>query len=641
MEFGVLGPLGIVKDGRNFVPTAPKPRQVASLLMLRRNSIVQISELIDELWEDSPPNSAMTTLQTYIYKLRRSLAECGAQQALATRPCGYLLTVPDQAFDLHRFEARAAAGRKALEQGDPDGAARTLRQALDEWRGPALVDVTPGKLLSAYATRLEELRLRARELRIEADLALGRHRELVSELKSLALTHPLDEQLHAALMTALHRSSRRYEALEVYQTLRANMVEELGLEPGRSLRELQQSLLAEPAAPTTGSELTGTLERRAVVVAAPTEAPAAPAPTTPSWTPAQLPPDVRDFTGREEILAGAVAHLTLPAEAAAARTVVIGGMPGTGKTALAIRLGHQVRSDFPDGQLYAELRASTRHPRPVSDVLAMFLRSLGIAATHLPDSTEERASLLRSLTAGRRLLFVLDDVARTDLRHLLPGEPQCGVVVASRRRVHSLPGAHRVGLDVLERSDAVQLLTHMAGTERVRHAPQAAAALVDLAAGRLPLAVRGIGARLASSPGVSVAAMVDHLSRSPRIFEQLRTGDLDVQAALDSAYEGFSRDEQASLRLLSMLPSTEFTAETAAELLGWDVTVVETVLTSLVDSYFLRVQTGDGGRLCYTFPNPVLIYAEEHVRHALSRDRQARTRQPAGRHLHPRVPPAA
>ncbi|MDX2297298.1 MULTISPECIES: AfsR/SARP family transcriptional regulator [Streptomyces] len=232
------------------MPTAPKPRQVISLLMLRHNTVVQASELIDELWPEFPPPSAVTTLQTYIYKFRKLLLKQGLGNLLQTQPGGYSLTIPSSSLDVSRFESRAEEGQELLQRGDSAGALACFEQALAVWRGPALADVETGGRLFSYVTRLEELRFRILELRIEADLEHGRHRELISELKALVLAHPLHEHLHGLLMVALHRSGRRHEALEVYQSLRQKMIDELGLEPGKELARLQHTLLSDsPADP--------------------------------------------------------------------------------------------------------------------------------------------------------------------------------------------------------------------------------------------------------------------------------------------------------------------------------------------------------------------------------------------------------
>lgn len=620
MEFRVLGPIEILENGRNIAPTAPKPRQVISLLMLRRNGMVRTTEFIDELWENGPPASAMTTLQTYIYKLRKIFVEHGAGDVLSTRPGGYLLTVPDSSIDLARFEQAAGEGQALLEAGHPARAADVLAGALARWRGPALVDVVPGGLLSSYVTALEESRSRTLELRIEADLQLGRHRELISELKSLILTHPLHEHRHASLMIALYRSGRRHEALEVYRVLRHNMIEELGLEPGRELTQLHQALLS-------GATLDPPLERRQLAVPPPREGIEITSPARPragAASPAQLPADVADFTARtaviEEIMAGFAVADDSGASRTATRMAIIAGMPGVGKTTLAIHLAHKLRPQFEDGQLYVELRASTGMPVDVDEALHGMLQALGVPESQIPDEVEERSKLFRSATAGRHLLVVIDDVSSlADVRRLLPGDPQCAVIITSCRRLHGLAGARNVDLDVMEHGEAIELLARMIGNARVRQEWQAADKLVQLA-GQLPFALRCISSRLATMRGLSLAGLAEHLTRSRQMLDELWLGELDVRSRYDRSYDGLSRMEQGMFRFLSMLPTTEFTAEVAAGLLGWEIMTVERALERFVDNFLIRIVRCDSGEICYAFPKLTWIYARERLTSALAGD---------------------
>ncbi|GDY30383.1 AfsR/SARP family transcriptional regulator [Gandjariella thermophila] len=246
-EFRLLGPLEIVRDGREVTPTAPKLCVVAALLVLRRNRLVQTSEFVDELWGEDPPSSAIPTVHTYIYKLRKLLDGSGAGSAddlVHTCLNGYSARIPAEQVDVHRFEHLAEQGRTALMRGEAEHAARCCAGALRLWRGPALAGLPAGQRLSAHVVRLGEALLRIRETRIEAELRLGHHREVVSELVELTRAHTFHEGLARQLMIALYRCGRRGEALAEYQRFRALMADELGLEPSPSLRRLQQSLLA-------------------------------------------------------------------------------------------------------------------------------------------------------------------------------------------------------------------------------------------------------------------------------------------------------------------------------------------------------------------------------------------------------------
>lgn len=265
MEIAVLGPLTARLGQTSVVPSAAKPRQVLALLALNSGREVGIRALADELWGDRPPRSADATLQTYVKQLRRLIAAAlgpdpgrGPRDVLIRRHNGYVLDAPPDSTDAARFEQLARRGRSALETGDPGAASEQLAQALLLWRGPALADVTPGRMLGAEVLRLEELRLTALEDRIAADLRLGRHDMLLGELTGLTARFPLHERLHGQLMVALCRSGRTWQALEVYGRLRAAFVEDLGLEPSPQLKRLHQAVLAgDPALDSTAGPMAG------------------------------------------------------------------------------------------------------------------------------------------------------------------------------------------------------------------------------------------------------------------------------------------------------------------------------------------------------------------------------------------------
>ncbi|MFF9042113.1 BTAD domain-containing putative transcriptional regulator [Streptomyces sp. NPDC014892] len=250
MKIQVLGPLGAEVNGGSIVPTAGKPRQILSLLALYPGRVVPVQTLLEELWGTRPPHSALTTLQTYILQLRRRLgtamgpsAPAGAKDVLATRHGGYLLQVPEQSVDVHAYECLVAEGRAAFEAGDNEVSADRYRRALDLWNGPALVDVRLGSILEIEVLRMEESRLVAVERRIDADLRLGRHCELLAELTELTARHPHHEGLHSQAIVALYRSGRQGSALEAYRRLRLRLIEELGVEPSPQLQRLHQAML--------------------------------------------------------------------------------------------------------------------------------------------------------------------------------------------------------------------------------------------------------------------------------------------------------------------------------------------------------------------------------------------------------------
>lgn len=250
MEFSVLGPLRMCEQGKSYTPTAPKQRQLLALLLLNANQVVSTATCIEELWEDAPPNSALSTLQSYILQLRRSLRRVpwigslqAARRILETRDGGYLLAVRSDELDTNLFASLVREGRMALHHDDAL-ASDCLSQALRVWQGSGLSDVQWGPVIRAHLVGLEEERMSVHEQRISADLRLGRHQELLGELSGLTMKHPTHEHLHAQFMLALYRTGRRTQALEVLQRLRKVLNDELGLEPSHRMRRLHQAILA-------------------------------------------------------------------------------------------------------------------------------------------------------------------------------------------------------------------------------------------------------------------------------------------------------------------------------------------------------------------------------------------------------------
>ncbi|MER5474917.1 AfsR/SARP family transcriptional regulator [Streptomyces sp. NPDC002935] len=249
MKIQVLGPLSAAVNGMSIVPTAGKPRQILALLALYPGRVVPVPTLMEEIWGTDLPQSALTTLQTYILQLRRRLgtamgpgAPGAAKDVLATRHGGYLLQIPGEAVDVREYERLVTQGQQAHDEDEQ--AAGAYRAALDLWQGPALVDVRVGPILSIEVMRLEESRLVTRERRIDADLRLGRHVEVIAELTDLIARHPQHEGLHSQAMVALYRSGRQAAALGVYQRLRSRLIEELGVEPAPQLQRLHHAMLA-------------------------------------------------------------------------------------------------------------------------------------------------------------------------------------------------------------------------------------------------------------------------------------------------------------------------------------------------------------------------------------------------------------
>jgi len=255
IEINVLGPLEVAVSGMSIVPTASKPSQLLAILALNAGRVVTVNSLTDEVWASNPPRSVVPTLHTYILKLRRNLdmaladhSDLTSKDILITRRAGYLLNVEPTAVDAIRYERLSSAGRQAVNEGDHERASRTLAEALRLWRGPALADVPVGPQLAIEALRLDENRLGDLHLRIEADLKLGRHHQLLGELATLCVRHPMLENFCVQHMIALYRSGRQSQALAAYRRLRDEMVEQLGVEPSPRVRQLHHAILSGRAA---------------------------------------------------------------------------------------------------------------------------------------------------------------------------------------------------------------------------------------------------------------------------------------------------------------------------------------------------------------------------------------------------------
>lgn len=576
-EFRLLGPLEVRQNGQVVPVRAGKHRALLASLLLRSNRVVQVGELVEALWGDYPPARIKGTLQTYVMRLRQVLGE---PSPIHTTPEGYLLAVPANRIDVHRFTTGAARARQAVQDGDLVGAKAAYAETMGLWRGPALADVPSEALLRDEVPRLTELMMRLHEERTEVELALGNHEQLVPVLRGLTNDHPLRERFWSQLMLALYRSSRQAEALEVFRQVDRMLDEQLGIDPSEDLRAMHQSILVgDPrlAAPQVEPEPVGEPADTAV--------------------PAQLPGDLVDFVGRTALV-DRITRLLAPGDLGTAVPIVtLSGGPGIGKTALAVHVAHRLRARFPDGQLYVDLRGyGLGPPTATVDVLSRFLRALGVPPEQIPLEVDEQSSMFRSLLTGRRMLLVLDNASAPDqVRPLLPGASSCPVLVTSRddlRGLIAMNGARRVPLDVLEPAESVRLLGGVIGAAATEAEPAAVEELVARCA-HLPLALRVAAANLASRPGRSVA---EYLAELP--------GD-EPLAAVDLAYGALTADRQRLFRLLSLVPGPDFTADAAANVGDIEVAEASALLADLAATNLL--QRPVPGR--YQFHDELMLFA--------------------------------
>ncbi|TMR97905.1 AfsR/SARP family transcriptional regulator [Nonomuraea basaltis] len=624
-NFGILGPLRVRTPDQNVRIAGKKPRLLLASLLLEANQVVGSDVLIEVLWPANPPSSALANLRTYVSSLRGPVGEAGAR--IVAQPSGYAVELGTEQFDVLLFEDLVVRARAAGRTGE---AAGHLRDALALWRGNPLNDLPASPLWDGRLRSLTQERLSAAEELVATKMAREEYTAAIDDLRTLIGEHPYREDLWQQLILALHRGGRRAEALHAYTTIRQQLVDELGVEPGQDLRDAHAAVLADEPPPDP-------------VETAPAQLGAAPAPSPPGLpqslpvpapgepvrgravpVPHQLPADVPDFTGRDE----AVATLTRALSPAQARLdgppsiAVVVGPPGVGKSALAVHCAHAVRAGYPEGQLHLCLDGTGPAPADPGDLLAEALRALGVGEAALPVSVHERATLYRSLLAERPMLVFLDDAAdAAQVRHLLPGNG-CAVVVTSRRRITELPGALLLELDVLSPAESEELLGRIAGAERVAAEREAALAILA-SCGYLPLAVRVAGARLAGRPGWSLRVLQQRLADDASRLDELRAGDLEVRASFDLSYRRLPGDAAQAFRTLGLLgPGT---------VPGWVADAVldrhrsDAVVDTLVDVSLLRlVGTDPLGQPRYRLHDLVRCTAREKAGGEV--ERQALTR---------------
>ncbi|WP_234436365.1 AfsR/SARP family transcriptional regulator [Streptomyces sp. NRRL S-813] len=587
LRFAVLGPVRAWRGGREVDLGSRQQRLVLAVLLLRRGHLVTVDEFIDAVWGARPPAAAVSVLRTYVSRLRKVLEPWRgvgeSPKVIVSAADGYLAQVPDEALDLGMFEQRVARAKKLHAIGEVSAAADLLHVALEEWHETPLAGL-PGPFAHAERTRLNERRLSILEARLDSDVQLGRHSEVIAELRALVGEHPLREGLCQLLMLALYRSGRQAEALACYRRTRRVLVTELGIEPSTPLRELHGRILAADASlnPSMAS-------RRQE--GSPAHTRVSPPSATPV-RPAQLPADLPTFTGRISELDQARALLS--AEGRPPSLVVIGGMAGIGKTTLAVHWAHEIADQFPDGQLFINLRGfdPVHSVMPPGEAVRIFLDALGVPPQRIPCRLDAQAALYRSLLADRRVLIVLDNARDVEqIRHLLPGSPGCLVIVTSRNQLTGLiagDGAHAVTLHQLTPADARTLLIRRLGAERVAAQPQAVDEIIERC-GRLPLALAIVAARAAIRPRFPLSAIADDLRESHGSLDAFSSGELntDVRAVFSWSYEALSAPAAWLFRLLGLHPGKDISVPAAAALAGLPLRETRGLLAELTRAHLL------------------------------------------------------
>ncbi|WP_155372869.1 AfsR/SARP family transcriptional regulator [Catellatospora vulcania] len=567
--FSVLGSIRVVRAGVELHPGARQQRLVLALLLARAGAPVSLAELVELLWDEQAPASAANVVHRHVGALRRLL-----EPGLPTRSAGrhivrelstYRLRVDEQSLDLLKFRSLSRLASRSVQDGDPESALRHCLDALRLWRGRCAAGLEPASRRHPAFLAVEAER--AGVVREAADAAerCGRLSEVLAPLRQAAEQHPLDESLQSRLLLALAADGRQAEAVEMYRVVRRRLGDELGVEPGEELRQAYDRLLHQRTRPA-GPESPSPLPR-----------------------PAQLPPDLPSFSGRDDLLADARVAVARPGGSA---VLAVDGMPGVGKTALAVRLAHEFAAGYPDGQLYVDLRGYGREPAmSPAEALRGFLGSLGVPRQGIPAELHAQAGMYRSRLAGRRLLIVLDNCRDAEqVRHLLPGGPGCLTIVTSRSRLTALQttaGAHPLPVGLPSAGEARTMLSGMLGAGRVSADTAAVDAIVD-GCGRLPLALAVVAARAASLPHPPPAQLAAELAPPGRLdgFD----GDdpwTGLRAVFSWSYQALSSPAARLFRLLPLHPGPDISIPAAAALAGVALRTGRTLIGELSRAHLI------------------------------------------------------
>ncbi|MEU0968970.1 BTAD domain-containing putative transcriptional regulator [Streptomyces sp. NPDC005917] len=590
----MLGPVRAWRGGTELVLGPPKERALLALLLTEAGHPVAVHEIIDALWGQDPPDSAVNVVQRHIGALRRliepDLPARSESRWLVRGSGGYRLEADPDSLDLLRFRDLRRQADQAAQDGQPATATELLIEALALWRGPAASGIAAEVRSHPAFTALDAEHLAAvkaaAELALEAGPGLGAR--ILVTLRQAAAQHPLDEGLQARLILVLAATGHQAEALDVHRTVRTRLADELGVQPGPELQAAQQRVLGRtPTARTPTASGPADPGEGAAAAARPA--------TVVTVRPAQLPVDLAAFTGRRSELARVRA--LLPATDEPASTVVIsaiGGMAGVGKTTLAVHWAHSVAGRFPDGQLYVNLRGF--HPTgsimSAAEAIRSFLDAFGVPAQRIPAGLDAQAALYRSLLADRRVLIVLDNARDSEhVRPLLPGAPGCMVVVTSRNQLYGLvagEGAHFLSLDVLSDADAREFLSRRLGAERVAREPDAVAEIIALC-GRLPLALAVVGARAVVNPTFPLASVAAELHDSEDSLDAF-SGEApaaDARSAFSWSYQLLTPAAARVFRLLALHPGSDSSLAAVASLAGQRAGQVRPLLAELVRAHLI------------------------------------------------------
>ncbi|GAA3467430.1 AfsR/SARP family transcriptional regulator [Nonomuraea roseola] len=600
LEIKILGPCEIAANGEPAVLAGERRVGVLTRLALSAGQPVSAEQLLAQVWGESTATTAGKQLHIVVSKLRGLLSPHQGEDIIATVSGGYRLNLPRERIDVHLFSLLARRARAARAQGEVATADGLFQRALALWRGDALAGMT-ASWAEAESARLEEERLTTLEDHVDLRLAAGDHYAVVPVLTAHVEANPLRERPRAQLMLALYRASRPSEALSVYRETRRAMADELGIEPGMTLRRLQQAVLRrDPALDLDAPAQRATLSKPVI--------------------PTELPADIPAFTARATEIAWLRRTLTdtrpgLPAVAA------VHGPGGVGKSALAVHVAHAVADRFTDGVLYVDLGAATAglQPLPPYEALGRLLRSLGLDGAAIPSTLDEAAARYRSLTSTRHLLVVLDNALDAgQVRPLVPAGPACAVITTSRRIMASLDSTSHLELTGLDHADATALFRRIADPGRVRGEQEAAQQIVRQCGG-LPLALRISAARVAARPDRALSCLADQLTDPDRRLDALEHADLAIRHSIAVSLQHLPRepaghDASHAFLKLGLMETPIHTAAGTSALTGWPERRAEAALNHLLDARLL-VSAGPGR---YRMHDLIRLFAREQAARHLS-----------------------
>ncbi|GGO96036.1 AfsR/SARP family transcriptional regulator [Wenjunlia tyrosinilytica] len=615
LRFEILGPVRAWRDGEEVDLGPARQRAVLARLLLSTGQPQTIPDIIAAVWGDELPGNPRNLVHKYVGGLRRALEPATTtsrtSQLLPLNANGYMLRADRRQVDLDNFTRTVSEGI-TLADIDLATARDRYNTAIGLWQGEAFGQLS-GEFFAAERHRLAERLLTAHEDRIAIDLALGGHAEAAIEVTALLTGNPLREHLSVLLMTALYLSGRQADALRVFHDYRRNLVSELGIEPAQELQRVHRQILAgQPVRQITLStgktiEPAGRSSARADIGGA--------GRASKRHNPlCHLGPDISDFTGRERQVTEICSILAEPGDTPP--VVVITGMAGVGKSALAIRAAHLMKSRFPGGQFYLNLRGMTSDPVQPAQAFQRLLRLLGSDGSEQVYTDDELGELYRTAVRGR-MLTVLDDAAdERQVRPLLSGAP---TLITSRRRLAGLHGARIIELDTMAAEDALRMLSQIIGSDRTGADPRAAARILDHTEG-LPLALRIAGARLVARPHWTLGQFADRLGDRERRLAELAHSDLEVRMALAATLHHLSQESTQAFLNLAAHGAHTFTAADAAGILGTDELEAADIIEELVDLRLVHVEHGQGtGRLAYRLRDLVRLFAcgqaAAHQRH--------------------------